>query len=88
MVNLGETIKQERKRKKFSQPQLAKLLDVSNGIISQWENNVVEPKATYIKRLAIVFEVSCDYLLGLENEDGTKRYNIQFRDNNGNINFY
>lgn len=88
MENLGETIKMERKRKNLTQPQLAKLIGVSNGIISQWENNAYEPKATYLKRLAIVFNVTTDYLLGLENEDGSKDYGVQFRDNNGNINFY
>lgn len=65
MENLGETIKALRQEKGLTQPQLAKLLGVSNGIISIWENNVNEPKATYIKRLALVLEVSADDLLGI-----------------------
>ena len=65
MENLGETIKQLRLEKGLTQPQLAKLLGVSNGIISIWENNVNEPKASYIKRLSLVLGVSADFLLGL-----------------------
>lgn len=65
MERLGETIKSLRTEKKLSQPQLAKLVGVSSGMISIWENNINEPKATYIKALAQVLEVSADYLLGI-----------------------
>ena len=66
MENLGQTIKTLRIEKGLSQPQLAKAVGVSNGIISIWENNINEPKASYIKQLAIILDVSADYLLGLE----------------------
>lgn len=72
MKNLGETIRQLRKEKRLSQPQLAEQVGVSNGIISAWENNINEPRASYIKKLALIFSVSADYLLGLENEYGVK----------------
>lgn len=65
MKNLGQTIKELRTEKGLTQPELAKLVGVSNGIISIWENNINEPKATYIKRLASVLGVTSDYLLGL-----------------------
>lgn len=88
MNNLGETIKQLRIEKTLTQPQLAKAIGVSNGIISTWENNLNEPKATYIKRLAIFFDVTTDYLLGLEDESGarvTSKYSIGTIHNNGKI---
>jgi len=66
MENLGETIKALRIENGLTQPQLAKMVGVSNGIISIWENNINEPKATYIKRLALVFDVSADYLLNIK----------------------
>ncbi|MBE7068729.1 MAG: helix-turn-helix transcriptional regulator [Clostridiales bacterium] len=69
MERLGETIKDLRIEKGYTQPQLAKLVGVSNGIISIWENNINEPKATYIKRLATIFGVSADYLLGINEND-------------------
>lgn len=65
MENLGETIKTLRLEKGWTQPQLAAKIGVSNGIISTWENNVNEPKATYIKRLALAFDISADELLGI-----------------------
>ena len=65
MKNLGETIKNARIEKKLTQPQLAKLVGVSAGMISIWENNINEPKASYIKALAEALEISADYLLGL-----------------------
>ncbi len=52
----------------LTQPQLAELVGVSKGMISIWENNVNEPKASFIKRLACALEVSADYLLGIEND--------------------
>lgn len=67
MENLGETIKALRLEKGWSQPQLAKLVGVSNGIISIWENNINEPKASYIKKLAETFGVTADYLLNMDN---------------------
>lgn len=72
MEKLGEKIKELRTNEKLSQPELAKIIGVSNGIISIWENNINEPKATYIKKLAQYFNVTTDYLLGLEDETGAK----------------
>ncbi len=65
MDNLGETIKALRIEKGLSQPQLARMVGVSNGMISIWENNINEPKASYIKKLAVALETSADDLLGL-----------------------
>ena len=66
MEKLGETIKELRVERGLTQPQLAKLVGVSNGMISVWENNVNEPKASYVKKLATVFGVTSDYLLNME----------------------
>ena len=65
METIGNRIKDLRLEKGLTQPQLAKSIKVSNCIISKWENNLMEPKATYIIRLAKYFNVSADYLLGL-----------------------
>lgn len=65
MKNLGEMIKYYRLEKGLTQPELAKLVGVSNGMISIWENNINEPKASYLKALCLHLEVSADILLGL-----------------------
>ena len=73
MDNLGQKLKELRIEKGLTQPQLAKMLNVSNGIISAWENNLYEPKASNIKKLCQVFTISADYLLGLEDDLGHKQ---------------
>lgn len=47
----------------LTQPQLAKMVGVTNAVISFWENNINEPKATYVKKLAMCLNVTADYLL-------------------------
>lgn len=66
MDMLGKRIKELRIEKGLTQPELAKLLGVSNGIISIWENDINEPKASYIKKLSEVFQVSADFLLDVK----------------------
>ncbi len=68
MEILGQRIKELRIEKNITQPQLAQKIGVSNGIVSQWENNKNEPKATFIKKLAIALKTSSDYLIGLTDE--------------------
>lgn len=60
MKGLGETIKALRIEKGLTQPQLAKLVGVSKGMISIWENNINEPKASYIIALVKAFEITFD----------------------------
>lgn len=47
----------------LTQPQLAKMVGVTNAVISFWENNINEPKASYVKKLAMCLNVTADYLL-------------------------
>ena len=63
----GKNLKQLREIAKIGQIQLAKALGVSKGIISLWENGLREPKLSNLIVLAQFFEVSIDYLAGLEN---------------------
>ncbi len=69
MKGLGERIKYFRTEKGYTQPQLAKLIGVSNAVVSFWENDVNEPKASYIKALAACFSISTDTLLGVDEEN-------------------
>lgn len=77
MKTLGTKIKFLRKNKKISLATLGKEINVSDVAIMKWENNRSEPTATNIQNLAKFFNVSADYLLGLENEDYTKNYDIE-----------
>ncbi len=56
----------------LTQAQLAEKVGVNTSAVSLWENDINEPKASYVARLAIVFDVSSDYLLGIEDEAGSR----------------
>lgn len=51
---------------KLGQVELATKLDVSKGIISLWENGLREPNMSSLIAIAKFFNVSIDYLVGLE----------------------
>lgn len=61
-----ERLKLLRIEKKLSQPELAQLIGVSKSMISFWENGINEPTISNLIKLSQVFDVSTDYLLGLE----------------------
>lgn len=55
-----------RKELNLSQNELAKKIGVTQKAVDFWEKGINEPKASYIINLANLFDVSTDYLLGLE----------------------
>ncbi|MDR3263074.1 MAG: helix-turn-helix domain-containing protein [Clostridiales bacterium] len=56
--------------------QIAKLVNVSHVSYLHWEQGKTEPSISTILLLCNIFNVSADYLLGLENEDGTRKYKL------------
>ena len=66
MKDVGERLRSLRIEKKMGQNELAKVLNLSNASISYWENGKQEPTASALFKLAIFFNVSVDYILGLE----------------------
>lgn len=62
----GERLKELRLENGIGQVKLAEDLNVSKGIISLWENGLREPKLSNLVSLAQYFQVSIDYLAGLE----------------------
>lgn len=69
---LGERLKQLRKENNYNLETVAQEIGVNRSAVSFWENGTNEPKATYIARLAKFYNVTSDYLLGLEDETGCK----------------
>lgn len=66
MKIFGERLKTLRKENKLTQPELAEILGVSNGMISMWENNICEPSISHLKSTAQFFKISADFLLGIK----------------------
>lgn len=81
-----ERLKELRKSKNLSQKQLADVLQTSNSSICDWECGRTEPNIETVAYMAVYFDVTSDYLLGLEDETGAKTYN-NYGVHNGNVNF-
>lgn len=64
---LATNIYELRQELGISQQELAKRVGVLQKAIDFWEKGINEPKASYIVSLAKTFNVSADFLLGLEN---------------------
>ena len=66
MKIFAERLRELRIEKKLSMKELAKALNTTDAAVSNWENNINDPKITYLKDIAVYFDVTTDYLLGLE----------------------
>ncbi len=85
---IGEKIRELRKQKKLTQIQLADKLNTTQKQISKWEIGYLEPNIEAIRKIAIFFDVTSDFLLDLEDESGRKIYiNNSFNGVNQNIKF-
>lgn len=62
MANLK--LKELRKEHKLTQEQISILLNVKQNTYSQYENGVREPDIDNLIKLADIFKVSIDYLVG------------------------
>lgn len=85
----GKTLKELLQQEGITQQELANKIGVSQRAVSKWINLQSEPTETAIINCAKVFDVSTDFLLGLENESGRKIYNTvsnHIADNHGTIN--
>lgn len=72
----GERIKYLREKNGFTQKDIATKLGVEPAAISKYELDMREPNIEAIKKLATIFNVSIDYLLGRTPDvfvDGTDR---------------
>lgn len=66
-MTFGERMKQLRIENNLTQEELAKKLSLSKSNISKYESNDVEPNIDTLNKLATLFNVSLDYLLGKSN---------------------
>ncbi|MDE6597870.1 MAG: helix-turn-helix domain-containing protein [Clostridia bacterium] len=67
-----ERLKELRKSKHISQKELADILFTSNSCICNWECGRHYPDLDTVAAIASYFDVTSDYLLGLEDETGSK----------------
>ena len=66
-MDFGNILKELRKEMKLTQTELATHLCTTQDSISLWELGKSYPDIPTLIKIAKFFDVSCDYLLGLEN---------------------
>ena len=62
---LGIRVSELRHSNGWSQVELGKRLGVAKQTVSNWENGNIQPSIEMLVRLAALFNVTTDYLLGL-----------------------
>ena len=71
MVDFGKTLKELRQKAGITQQQLAERLWLSKATVSYYEQSVRYPSPEILLKLAKIFHVSTDYLLGNEEKKQT-----------------
>lgn len=67
-MSLGERLRLAREKKELTQIAVFKKIGIHNKTLSGYENNVASPDPETLKDLALLYDVSSDYLLGITNE--------------------
>ena len=68
-MSFGSRLKEKRESLGITQPQLAKLLNVSKGAIGNWETDVNSPRATLLCDLFDILHCDANYLFQDETKD-------------------
>lgn len=70
-------MKELRAEKKISQKDLAKMLFVSPQAVSKWERDEATPNPAAIVRMAEIFEVTADNLLGVSSHQASAQQGVR-----------
>lgn len=65
----AKRLRSARIKKNLKQKDVAAFLGVSNGTISFYENGTYQPPVESLTRLASLYGISTDYLLGLDRDE-------------------
>lgn len=68
MVDFGNVLKTLRLRENMTQAQLAQKLGLTKSVISAYETGLRLPSYDILIHIAKIYNVSTDYLLGLEHK--------------------
>ena len=70
-ARFARTLSQLRHEKGVSQREAAQALEVSQALLSHYENGIREPGLAFVVRACDYYQVSADYLLGRLTDRGT-----------------
>lgn len=67
-MKFNERLREIRRDSKMTQKDVFTQLHVSPNCYASWEQGRTQPDIENIKKLCAIFDVSADYLLGMEND--------------------
>lgn len=68
-MKFNEILREVRRESGMTQKDVYTVLQVSPNCYASWEQGRTQPDIENIKKLCVIFEVSADYLLGLEDKN-------------------
>lgn len=72
-IRIGSVVRNLRNEKNMTQEDLATILCVSMQSVSRWENGLNYPDISLLPKIAQVFGVSVDYLLGIVKDNDEEK---------------
>ncbi|KML36369.1 helix-turn-helix domain-containing protein [Cytobacillus firmus] len=78
-MSLGIRLKKEREKRKWSQKEVAEKIGITNAVLSNYERDYRDPDTETLKKLADLYEVETDYLLG-RSDFQKSNINLQSKD--------
>lgn len=69
MFDFGLRLRELRKQNGYSQEKLGEKIGKSKSVVSSYENNVKIPSVDVLTTLALLYNVSLDYLVGIDKNE-------------------
>lgn len=70
-MKFSDILRMLRAKHKLTQQDIGDIVGMTGQAVSRWENDLTEPDNESLKKLAKYFNVSTDYLLGMEEREET-----------------
>lgn len=67
VYDFGLRLKELREARQLSQQEVAARLEVGRTTVSGYERNTITPSVEQLVRMAILYNTSLDYMMGLDN---------------------
>ena len=76
IYDFGKILQKMRKEKGLTQEQLARRINKESSIISRYEKGLQNPTFETVKEFAAIFNVSMDYLAGMEKNSNISTFGM------------
>ena len=76
MIDMSKKLRELRNEMELTQGQVAKRIGVTSSIVSAYENGIRQPSFESLIKLAYLYGVSSDYLLGISDRRTIEAKNL------------